>query len=131
LQSEAREFKRHTGIRCRFETNLGKAKFNRAGSVAIFRIVQAALTNVARHAEASRASIVLMKRKKDLILTVHDNGKGIPREKVASHNSLGIIGMRERAVALGGTLTLTGSKRKGTILRARIPQSRVFAGTAS
>jgi signal transduction histidine kinase len=131
LKSEAREFKRHTGIQCRFETNIGNAKFDRAGSVAVFRIVQAALTNVARHAEASRASIALMKRKKDLLLTVYDNGKGIPREKVSSHNSLGIIGMRERALALDGTLTLTGSKNKGTTLRARIPLSRVLAGAAS
>jgi signal transduction histidine kinase len=131
LRSEAREFKRHTGIQCRFETNIGNAKFDRAGSVAIFRIAQAALTNVARHAEASRAILALMKRKKDLILTVYDNGKGIPRENVSSHNSLGIIGMRERALALDGTLRLTGSKRKGTTLRARIPLSRVLAGTAS
>jgi signal transduction histidine kinase len=131
LQSEAREFQGHTGIQCRFETNMGNAKFDRVGSVAIFRIAQAALTNVARHAEASRAIIALMKRKKDLILTVYDNGKGIPKKQVSSHDSLGIIGMRERAFALDGTLTLAGSKKKGTTLRARIPLSRVFAGTSS
>jgi signal transduction histidine kinase len=131
LKSEAREFKRHTGIQCRFETNIGNAKFDRAGSVAVFRIAQAALTNVARHAGASRAILALRKRKKDLTLMVYDNGKGIPREKVSSRNSIGIIGMRERALALDGTLTLTGSKKKGTTLRARIPLSRVFAGTAS
>ena len=96
----------------------------------LFRsIAQAALTNVARHAEASRAILALMKRKKDLILTVHDNGKGIPREKVSSHNSLGIIGMRERAHALGGTLTITGSRSKGTTLKTRILLSRVSAWT--
>jgi len=131
LQSEAREFEGHTGIRCRFETNLGKARFDRLGSVAVFRIVQAALTNVARHAEASRAIIALMKRKKDLILTVYDNGKGIPKKQVSSQNSLGIIGMRERALALDGTLTLTGSKSEGTTLRVRIPLSRVLIGKAS
>jgi signal transduction histidine kinase len=128
LKSEAREFEGHTGIKCRFRTNTGKAKFDRVGSVAVFRIAQAALTNVARHAEASRAVLALMKRKKDLILTVYDNGKGIPREKVSSHNSLGIIGMRERVLALDGALTLTGSKGKGTTLRARIPLSRVLIG---
>jgi signal transduction histidine kinase len=131
LQSEAREFEGHTGIRCRFETNLGKARFDRLGSVAIFRIVQAALTNVARHAEASRAIIALMKRKKDLILTVYDNGKGIPKKQVSSHNSLGIIGMRERALALDGKVTLRGSKSKGTTLTVRIPLSRVLLGKAS
>lgn len=131
LQSEARECEGHTGIRCRFETNLGKAKFDRLGSVAIFRIVQAALTNVARHANASGAKVALMKRKHDLILTVNDNGKGITKELIYSHNSLGIIGMRERALALDGTLALRGSKGKGTTLTVRIPLFRVLIGTAS
>jgi signal transduction histidine kinase len=126
LQSEAREFEGHTGIRCRLETNLGKAKFDRVGSVAIFRIAQAALTNVARHAHASRATITLMKRNNDLLLTVKDNGKGITKKVVHSHNSLGIIGMRERALALDGTLTLRGSKGKGTTLTVRIPLSRIL-----
>ena len=55
LQSEAREFKRHTGIPCGFRTNVGRVTFDRAGAIAVFRIGQAALTNVARHAKASRA----------------------------------------------------------------------------
>jgi signal transduction histidine kinase len=70
--------------------------------------------------------IALMKMKKDLILTVKDNGQGITRKLVYSHNSLGIIGMRERAIALDGTLTLSGSKGKGTTLTVRIPLSRVL-----
>jgi signal transduction histidine kinase len=131
LQSEAREFEEHTGIRCRLETNLGKAKLDRLGSVAVFRIVQAALTNVARHANASGAKVALMKRKHDLILTVNDNGKGITKKLIDSRNSLGIIGMRERALALDGTLTLTGSRSEGTTLRVRIPLSRVLIGKAS
>jgi signal transduction histidine kinase len=131
LQSEAREFEGHTGIRCRFETNLGKAKFDRVGSVAIFRIAQAALTNVARHAHASRATIALMKRNNDLMLMVNDNGKGITQKLVHSHNSLGIIGMRERALALDGTLTLRGSNDKGTTLTVRIPLSRILIGRES
>ncbi len=125
LKSEAREFERHAGIGCRFETNMGNAKFDRSAAVAIFRIAQAALTNVARHADASRALIALMKRKNNVILTVTDNGKGITRKLVYSDNSLGIIGMRERALALGGTFTLRGSKNKGTTLTVRTPVSRV------
>jgi len=128
LKSEAREFEGHTGIKCRFRTNIGKAKFDRSRAVAIFRIAQAALTNVARHAHASRALVVLRKRNNGLILTVMDNGKGITRKLIYSHNSLGIIGMRERALALDGTLTLSGSKGKGTTLTVRIPLSRVLIG---
>lgn len=128
LKSEAREFKGHTGIPCVFVTNMGKAKFDRAGSVAIFRIVQAALTNVARHARASRAMVALRKSKHDLTLTVNDNGKGIRAHLVSNRNSLGIIGMRERAIALDGSLSLRGSRGKGTTLRVQIPLSRVLIG---
>jgi signal transduction histidine kinase len=126
LQSLAREFEGHTGVRCRFETNLGKAKFDRVGSVTLFRVTQAALTNVARHAQASTATIALMKHGDDLILSVKDNGKGITKKSIRNHNSLGIIGMRERAIALDGTLTLRGSKEKGTTLMIRIPLVRIL-----
>lgn len=132
LKSEAREFQGHTGIQCGFETNIGAShKFARAGSIAIFRVVQAALTNVARHARASRAMIVLRKSRHDLTLTVNDNGKGISSRLVSNQDSLGIIGMRERAIALDGTLTLRGSRGKGTTLQVRIPLSRVLIGTES
>jgi signal transduction histidine kinase len=128
LKSEAREFKEHTGIPCTFETNVGKAKFDRVGSVAIFRIAQGALTNIARHANASRARMTLVKRTNHLILTVNDNGKGIAKKRVLSAHSLGIIGMRERALALDGLLSLKGSTGKGTTLTVRIPLSRVLIG---
>jgi signal transduction histidine kinase len=131
LKSEAREFEGHTGIQCRFRTNTARAKFERLAAVAIFRIVQEALTNVARHAHASGAKIALMKRKNWLILTVNDNGKKSTKKLTYSHDSLGIVGMRERALALGGTLTINGSRNKGTTLRVRIPLPRVITGRAS
>jgi signal transduction histidine kinase len=131
LKSEAREFERHTGIKCRFRTNIGRVKFDRPGAVAIFRIAQAALTNVARHAHASRALVVLRKRKNGLTLAVMDNGKGINRKLIDSQNSLGISGMRERALALGGTLTISSSRNKGTTLRVGIPLPRVIAAKVS
>jgi signal transduction histidine kinase len=130
LKSEAREFEGHTGIQCRFKTNTAKAKFDRSAAVAIFRIVQAALTNVARHAHASRVLIALIKRKNDLILTVMDNGKGIAMKLIRRHDSLGITGMRERALALGGTFTLGGSRTRGTKLTVQIPLSRVIIAPA-
>jgi len=123
LKSEAREFEGHTGIHCGFRTNTAKTNFDRAVAVAIFRIVQAALTNIARHAHASRAFMALMNRKNALILTVMDNGKGVPRKLIHSHDSLGITGMRERTLALGGTFTLKGSRTSGTKLTVRIPLS--------
>lgn len=131
LQSEAREFERHTEIRCRFETNIGNGKLNRAGSVAILRIVQAAFTNIVRHAEASRARVTLIKKAGHLILTVSDNGKGITKKLVHNPHSLGISGMRERAIALKGRLSLRGSKGKGTTVTLRVPLSQVRIGDKS
>jgi signal transduction histidine kinase len=131
LQSEAREFEGHTGIKCSFRTNAGRAKFDRSGAIAIFRIVQEALTNVARHAHASWAKIALMRRKNWLLLTVNDNGKRFTKKRRYGHDSLGIVGMRERALALGGTLTISRSGGKGTTLRVRIPLARLIPGRAS
>ncbi len=126
LRSEAKAFTEHTGVQCRFETNLRNVACHRAGSLAVFRIVQAALTNVARHAQASRAVIGLMKRGNDLVVTVKDNGRGIAKTLVAKPGACGVIGMRERALTLDGTLALAGSRGKGTTLTVRIPLSRVL-----
>ena len=128
LKSSAREFESSAGIPCRFRTNAAGVRFNRPAAVAVFRIVQAALTNVARHARASSVLVALRTGRHDLIVTVKDDGTGITRRLVESQCSLGITGMRERTLALGGTLTLTGSRREGTLLKAQIPLSRVVAG---
>jgi signal transduction histidine kinase len=130
LKSQAREFKARTGMPCGFKTNTLAVAFDRSAAVAVFRIVQAGLTNVARHAHASRAFIALMKGHGDLIVTVKDNGKGITRNKVDSQSSIGIAGMRERAIALGGTFALEGSTSRGTVLIVTIPLSRAVVRTA-
>jgi signal transduction histidine kinase len=126
LRSEAKAFTEHTGVKCRFETNLRNVTCHRAGSLAVFRIVQSALTNVARHAHASRAVIGLMRRRNDLVVTVKDNGRGLAKTLVAKPGACGVIGMRERALTLDGTLVLAGSRGKGTTLTVRIPLSRVL-----
>lgn len=126
LRSSAREFERSTGIPCRFRTNTAGLSFDRPAAVAVFRIVQAALTNVALHARASNVRVALRAGRHDLLVTVHDDGRGITRRLVDSQGSLGISGMRERTLALGGTLTLVGSS-EGTVLKVQIPLARVVA----
>lgn len=128
LKSEARKFTGYTGTPCKFETNMGKARCSREESIAIFRIAQAALTNVARHANASKIVMSLTGGKTGLVLTVHDNGKGITREQISGTESLGIIGIRERVLALKGSLNIRGSKATGTTLVVRIPRSRILLG---
>ena len=130
LKSAASEFERDSGIRCEFKTNTGKVRFDRRAAVALFRIVQAALTNAARHAHASSVVVTLIRSKTGLTLTVMDNGKGIARKLIDSQTSIGIAGMRERAFSLGGTFALGRSGSTGTILTVRIPLSRAVIGRA-
>ena len=131
LKSMTTEFAGFTGIQCAFRTNVASAIFDRPAAIAVFRIVQAALTNVARHARASSVTVNLRKGQHDLIFTVKDDGRGISRKRVDSETSLGIIGMRERTVGLEGTFTLAGSRGAGTTLTVRIPLSRAIIGTAA
>jgi len=121
LESSAKEFEGAAGIPCRFRTNAAGVRFNRPAGVAVFRIVQAALTNVARHARASHVAVTLTAGRHRLTLTVKDDGKGISRRLVDSRASLGIIGMRERAHLLGGELRITGSREEGTRVTVDIP----------
>ncbi len=127
LALAAMTFQEHTGIRCRFETNTRRVAWDDAAAVALFRIVQAALTNVARHARASRVDVALMKDRTAVAITIQDNGRGIGRRLADDRRSLGISGMRERTIALDGTFSLTGARRTGTLLTARIPLSRAVA----
>jgi signal transduction histidine kinase len=83
---------------------------------------QEALTNVARHAGASHVSIDLMFDDKDcLTLEVSDNGRGITEEEVHRPDSLGLLGMRERAALLGGVAEVKGTPGQGTTVTVRVP----------
>ncbi len=87
---------------------------------AVYRIVQEALTNIIRHARASRVDILLERRGTALVVVVEDNGVGMdPRPPSTDH--LGMVGMRERAEMLGGTLTVESSAGKGTTIFVEVP----------
>jgi signal transduction histidine kinase len=79
------------------------------------------LTNVARHANATQVNLRLVKEEGSLILEVHDNGKGVSKGELSAGRSLGILGMRERALLLGGELTITSAPAFGTTVTVRIP----------
>jgi signal transduction histidine kinase len=93
-------------------------------ATALFRIFQETLTNIARHADATQVVAQLGEENGNLILEVRDNGKGISGEELTAKTSLGILGMRERVLLLGGTLTISGTPEKGTTVRVLIPDSR-------
>ena len=119
----AEEFAARTGTKCLLDLPPEYAPVDSETATAVFRIFQETLTNVARHANASEVRVRLAEQDGDLTLEVHDNGRGIGEEELASADSLGILGMRERALLLGGTLSITGESGKGTTVRLRIPQA--------
>ena len=87
----------------------------------MFRIFQEILTNVARHAQASAVTITIQEQAGQLILEVRDNGRGVTDAELSDPQSLGLVGMRERALLLGGEMTFRGSRGTGTTVRAKIP----------
>jgi signal transduction histidine kinase len=121
LEWIAEDFQTRTGTNVEVSLPDPDIDIDRAGATALFRIVQEALTNVARHAAATQVDVRLGKENGDLILEVRDNGKGVSEEELSARTSLGILGMRERALLLGGTLTISGTPGNGTTVRVRMP----------
>ncbi len=119
----AEDFQVRTGIKCHLDRPDADIAVDTESATALFRIVQEALTNVARHANASEVNIRLAEEHGRLTLEVRDNGRGIGDEELSGNRSLGILGMRERALLAGGELTISGSPRLGTTIRVRIPHS--------
>jgi PAS domain S-box-containing protein len=117
-----KNFQSHTGLRCDLDSHLGDVALTPGLSTAVFRILQEGLTNVARHAKATGVSIKLHWDKDDLVLVVRDDGRGISEQEVTGMKSLGILGMQERALAYGGTVSISGMAGQGTTLAARFPR---------
>jgi len=122
IEVEAMKFEERTGIEC--ELSLPEqAGLRIDGSVAtaIYRIIQEALTNVARHSNAGRVELRLRQRPDEMLLEIRDDGRGVTAEEVSDPLSLGLIGIRERAALVGGTVRFEGIAGRGTIVSVLIP----------
>jgi signal transduction histidine kinase len=119
---QARDFQMRTGIRCKVTLPAEALTVDQEKSTAVFRIFQELLTNVARHANATRVKAMLSDRD-TLCLTVEDNGRGIKDIEHESPTSLGLLGLRERVLAFGGTIELQGEPGKGTRVSVSIPMT--------
>jgi len=120
VEWQAQEFGARFGIQCKVRL-LTKEVFAPDVSTALFRILQETLTNVARHAKATRVEVVLQKQRDRLVLRIHDNGRGFDSGDPALSKSLGLLGMRERAAILGGAVSVSSAPGKGTIVTAWVP----------
>jgi len=115
------EFKTRSGIECSLITEPDEILLDDNLSTTIFRIFQETLTNILRHAEATKVNVRLKETKTFVDLVVRDNGKGVGDEELAKTDSFGLIGIRERAIALGGRAEIGGGKGRGTTVKVRIP----------
>ncbi len=125
LEWAAEDFQTRTGARCQINLPDVDIALDPDRATALFRIFQETLTNIARHADATQVYVRLGQESGNLILEVRDNGKGAREEQLSAGTSLGILGMRERVLLLGGTLTLSGTPCKGTTVRVLIPDSSI------
>lgn len=121
IEWQAREFQKRTEIRCRIVSLQEETTLSAEKSTAVFRIFQEILTNVARHSQASLVEVRMEERGGDLLLRVSDNGRGIEEEKVAAATSIGLLGMRERAMIFGGQVEVAGAEGRGTTVTVRVP----------
>jgi len=107
-----------------FHSGLGKLRLPPPVETAVFRIVQEALTNILKHAEATRVSVMLEYRYDELLVIVEDNGRGFKPDvplTVKAPGGLGLVGIRERVALVGGKLKVESESGSGTTLAIRIP----------
>jgi signal transduction histidine kinase len=133
LEWQAREFEKQLGIACIFRAadKEIEGELDPDHASALFRIFQEALTNIAKHAGATRVTVTLRRQRQHLTLSICDNGRGItPADRLKPH-SFGLRGMGERARALGGTLTLSAAPGGGTMVAVKIRLSAAVAKDAA
>lgn len=123
LEWQVEHFQNFTQIICDFSPMIKEVPFDQEHSTAVFRIFKEALTNVARHAQATTVKITLRIDSGRLVLEIEDNGRGITKNEIVAPKSLGLLGMRERALSLGGEVNITGVPGQGTKVTVRIPWS--------
>jgi two-component system, NarL family, sensor histidine kinase UhpB len=125
LEWQANDFQNRTGISCEVQSNLQDRQLDQTLSTTLFRIFQETLTNIIRHAGATQVKVKLQVVGNRIEMEVRDNGRGIQRSDMSKANSMGLLGMRERAGLLGGTLKV-GRLRgtKGTRVSVDIPLER-------
>src|SRR5258706_803433 len=123
IEFQARQFQARTGISVDCDCDQEGVNLTGEQSTAVFRIFQEALTNILRHAQATTVHIQLHKENGTVNLMISDNGRGITDDEKSGQRTLGLLGMRERAHLIRGTININGSDGKGTVITVQIPIS--------
>lgn len=118
------DYSRRYGIRMNVAVEGMEIELESAAATALFRMVQEALTNVARHSQASTVTVTIKSDDRELFVEIHDNGQGISLADQQKRNSFGLIGMQERVILLGGKITIGGKPGVGTTIFIAVPLMR-------
>lgn len=121
IEWQLQQFQERSGIRCEFEARSRDCQLDRPRTTALFRVFQELITNVGRHAGATRVRVSFDRVDGDCVLTVEDDGKGITEGQANAPTSLGLIGIRERLRPLGGRIEFMPREPKGTTARVTVP----------
>jgi PAS domain S-box-containing protein len=121
IEWQADQVQARTGVECKILSEPEDMIIDATRSTALFRIFQEALTNVVRHAEATRVDVRLLQSSGEVELEVFDNGRGISEDELRDEKSFGIMGIRERVHTLGGTVTIRVDRKGGTRVHVKIP----------
>ncbi|CAN5836228.1 hypothetical protein BH23GEM7_BH23GEM7_00550 [soil metagenome] len=122
LEALGRSVAEQTGLRVEIEAEGVRSALTPQGELGVYRIVQEALTNAVRHAEAMRVNVALQRRGAELLVMVEDDGHGFDLDEAEQRGGcLGIYGMQERALYLGGSIEVESAPGEGTSVRIRIP----------
>ena len=121
IEEQSADFQRRTGIRCKVFVEPADIAVAEKLRTPIFRIFQEAQTNITRYAKASRVDVNICYKNGIFRMDVIDNGVGIPQEKIKSHSSFGLLGIREKASSIGGKATISGRPNEGTRVSLELP----------
>ncbi len=125
MEWQLQEFEKRSGIRCRFTSSSEEVELDAEATTILFRILQEALTNVGRHAEATQVAVRLDQEQGYVRLQVQDDGRGITPDEAHGARSFGLLGMRERALLRSGDFDIQGTPGQGTTLVVRLPLGQV------
>jgi len=123
IECQAEDFSQRFGIPCRVQCDEEAIEPEPETSLALFRIAQEALTNVAKHAHASLVVMRLRRERGNILLEIRDNGRGISEVDMQKPKSFGLRGIRERVLSLGGEFSIDPAEHGGTHIVLRVPES--------
>ncbi|MBI3523293.1 MAG: PAS domain S-box protein [Betaproteobacteria bacterium] len=123
IEYQAEDFSQRTGIVCRVKCDEDGIELDEKTSLALFRVLQEALTNVAKHAHASLVVVRLRREKGRIALEIRDNGRGISEADMNKPKSFGLRGIRERASSLNGEFTITSAEQGGSHIILLVPDA--------